>query len=332
MCGIFGFVLYNSNFFDKSLSKKLINTLFKLSESRGKEAAGIAILSNNIISVYKQPLTASKMIKTKDYKNFLDFYIHCSNNNYLKPPFVFIGHSRLVTNGIQGISYNNQPVVKDEIVCVHNGIIVNVDNLWNEFSQIQRMYEVDTEIIPSLTRFFYNQTNRLDEAIKSVFSVIKGSASIGLLLNNSPYLVLATNTGSLHLLIDKDERFLVFASEVYILQQLAKQGFIKRLLSGFSIFQVKPNEGYLINTHKPESKKFFINKENHLKIEDVLLSPYKVIDLAMEEAKALETLKRCSKCILPETFPGIKFDEEGVCNYCKNYKKQRLRGIRHWKN
>jgi len=31
-------------------------------------------------------------------------------------------------------------------------------------------------------------------------------------------------------------------------------------------------------------------------------------------------LKRCTKCILPETMPFIKFDEDGVCNYCKNYK------------
>jgi hypothetical protein len=27
-------------------------------------------------------------------------------------------------------------------------------------------------------------------------------------------------------------------------------------------------------------------------------------------------LKMCSRCVLPETFPGIKFDEDGVCNYC----------------
>ncbi len=27
-------------------------------------------------------------------------------------------------------------------------------------------------------------------------------------------------------------------------------------------------------------------------------------------------MKRCTRCILPETFPGIKFDEAGVCNYC----------------
>lgn len=28
-------------------------------------------------------------------------------------------------------------------------------------------------------------------------------------------------------------------------------------------------------------------------------------------------MKRCSHCILPETFPGIDFDEEGVCQYCR---------------
>lgn len=26
----------------------------------------------------------------------------------------------------------------------------------------------------------------------------------------------------------------------------------------------------------------------------------------------------CTKCILPDTFPGITFDEAGVCNYCRN--------------
>jgi hypothetical protein len=28
-------------------------------------------------------------------------------------------------------------------------------------------------------------------------------------------------------------------------------------------------------------------------------------------------MKRCTRCILPETFPGIRFDEEGVCQYCQ---------------
>lgn len=29
-------------------------------------------------------------------------------------------------------------------------------------------------------------------------------------------------------------------------------------------------------------------------------------------------IKRCSRCILSENFPRIKFDEEGVCNFCNN--------------
>jgi len=34
--------------------------------------------------------------------------------------------------------------------------------------------------------------------------------------------------------------------------------------------------------------------------------------------RRLQTRPRlCQKCILPETFPGIKFDEEGICNYCR---------------
>jgi hypothetical protein len=28
-------------------------------------------------------------------------------------------------------------------------------------------------------------------------------------------------------------------------------------------------------------------------------------------------MKLCTRCILPETFPGIRFDENGVCNHCR---------------
>ncbi|HOW42771.1 MAG TPA: hypothetical protein PLF03_03815 [Candidatus Omnitrophota bacterium] len=31
-------------------------------------------------------------------------------------------------------------------------------------------------------------------------------------------------------------------------------------------------------------------------------------------------MKICTKCILPETFPGIHFDKEGVCNFCRDFK------------
>ena len=31
----------------------------------------------------------------------------------------------------------------------------------------------------------------------------------------------------------------------------------------------------------------------------------------------MKTLIICNKCILPVTFPGIKFDDQGICNYCR---------------
>lgn len=31
-------------------------------------------------------------------------------------------------------------------------------------------------------------------------------------------------------------------------------------------------------------------------------------------------MKRCMRCVLPETFPGIKFNEDGICNFCLEFK------------
>lgn len=37
----------------------------------------------------------------------------------------------------------------------------------------------------------------------------------------------------------------------------------------------------------------------------------------MHEFSTLRTLRRCTRCVLPETFPGISFDEDGVCSVCR---------------
>ena len=35
---------------------------------------------------------------------------------------------------------------------------------------------------------------------------------------------------------------------------------------------------------------------------------------------------RCSQCLLPNTYPGVVFNEDGVCNHCLNFKEQELIG------
>lgn len=46
----------------------------------------------------------------------------------------------------------------------------------------------------------------------------------------------------------------------------------------------------------------------------------------VKNQEAINSLRRCTKCILPETMPFIEFDERGVCNYCRNYKKIKIKG------
>ncbi|MCJ7635643.1 hypothetical protein MUP77_25035 [Candidatus Bathyarchaeota archaeon] len=48
--------------------------------------------------------------------------------------------------------------------------------------------------------------------------------------------------------------------------------------------------------------------------------------LSSDYDETLSNMRRCTKCILPETFPGIRFDEQGVCNYCRDYKKAEVKG------
>ncbi len=40
----------------------------------------------------------------------------------------------------------------------------------------------------------------------------------------------------------------------------------------------------------------------------------------MTNAAALTNLKLCTNCILPETFPGVSFNEDGLCRYCEKEK------------
>ena len=37
-------------------------------------------------------------------------------------------------------------------------------------------------------------------------------------------------------------------------------------------------------------------------------------------------MKRCNLCILPSSFPNIKFNKDGICNICLNYKEESYKG------
>ncbi len=146
MCGIWGLVSSGDGL-DREAIEAVVSKLLVLSESRGKEAAGVAITSHSGVAVFKRASAASAMIKTKAYHTFWDQAFHPDAT-----AFSAIGHSRLVTNGSALHPNNNQPVAGKGLMTVHNGILVNVDDLWQNHPELTRHAEVDTEAFVALLR------------------------------------------------------------------------------------------------------------------------------------------------------------------------------------
>ena len=65
-----------------------------------------------------------------------------------------------------------------------------------------------------------------------------------------------------------------------------------------------------------EPRKVFINTSLQHNLNKI---PSEFIDEYDKRKNVIEKLKRCSICLLPESFPYIIFDESGECNYCNNY-------------
>ena len=349
MCGIYGVITKSKSDYDKRFLKYSLKILSNLSQSRGKDSSGLCFYndSHNRYDIIKGPISSDELLKKKSVKNV--FKNVFSNYNIQRRKLIF-GHSRLVTNGSQINPYNNQPVFKDGIICIHNGIIVNADNLWIENKNLLRKYEIDTEILPTLVRKEINQGHSIEFSVKEVINKIYGTVSAALSFVDIEKFILATNNGSLYVL-NNEKDIIYFASELYILKELSKKLSLNNKIGDFKIFQLKTNNlmsidlnsfNYKINSfEKVENHKAnnFINISKEINFIDEVSNKKKfntVIDLnkihlnlnSDFERKLLiypidkiKEIKRCNKCLLPETFPFIEFDNQGICNVCKNHKK-----------
>jgi len=347
MCGIYGVIASNkSNYTKEFLSKSLV-LLAQLSESRGKDSSGLCTFnqSANSIEVIKGPVPIGYLLKQNPSKEAISKAFAKSDN----AKYAF-GHARLVTNGTQLNDNNNQPVVKDGIVGVHNGIVVNVDELWAKHPEIIRENEIDTEVLLSLIRMELVNDKSIEVAVSNSINKVFGTVATALSFNDLDKFVVATNNGSLYTLHNGKD-ILFFASERFILSEFEKKIDISQI-GNYKIKQINSNSGivvdlkdFIINefsfdTELNGKKESFNNKKYKIDITPIV-SPKEqlstVVDLnfihlnpnAEKEQSILEypiekirTLRRCSKCLLPETFPFIHYDSNGVCNYCHNYKKK----------
>ncbi|WP_240231788.1 hypothetical protein [Devosia lacusdianchii] len=341
MCGIFGILLKPGAQVTSADARQWLEDLYKLSESRGKESAGLHISApaNGTAMTLKGALPATEFIRTAQFHTG---YTEAAGpafaaNSNTGAPLALVAHSRLVTNGAAERPENNQPVRYGDVTMVHNGIIVNVDNLWSTHADLQRTAEVDTQVMAALIASRVQAGATATQATQAAFQEISGAASIAWTAQCSNLVVIATNTGDIYYAIDSERGTLTFASERYILKtalhERGSAAVIEWLTAGsgleidletlsagrFDLHEVgidMRNVGRIVPAEGAGYREIHIGE---------LARPAAAPQLADEkliryDEARIGQLKRCSKCILPETFPFIAFDEQGVCNYCHGYK------------
>lgn len=335
MCGIFGIVCGLDSRLTSAQAGRLVQGLLEASKTRGSEAAGLAVHNGAKIEVLKQAGSVEILLGNRRFQELLSrtlegFDARRAERRGLS--LAITGHSRLVTNGFQSNDDNNQPVIHSGSVGIHNGIIVNDRALAAERPEIKLRSEVDSELLVGLLRSELDDCNDLIEASRRTFEAIDGSASISILFDHLPVLLLATNTGSLFTLATADGSFLAFASERFILQRLAKENDLEQWVGPTRLEQVVAGRAMAIHLDSNVVRAQAIARFSLERVEAASLNgPFRPAQEAPRSAvvdltRAASDLRRCKQCILPESYPFVDFDAAGVCRYCRNWRRISVKG------
>lgn len=301
-----------------------LKLLFRLSESRGVESAGVAYDNGNEIACLKKNIAASKFLKLKTYRSLIQE--SSASGRY----DAIIAHARMVTNGTSEDNRNNQPVVTDSNVLVHNGIITNESELHARFPLQSKRFDVDSEWLGLLLRHFMDSGLAPKEAVSRIYEEIKGAASFACLFPDRSELLLSSNTGSVYCLTGRN--WFVFASERAILRQYQKQSRLASDFEGAEIVQIRPGDCLLLPVGGEKLCretdgliKPIRDRTDYEPVRPAKTSAAMDIDRWFEDnSDRIGALRRCTKCLLAETFPFITFNAEGVCNYCLNHPAPKL--------
>jgi len=329
MCGIFGLVLGRDPRITTGFAGRVVHSLYEFSQTRGSEAAGLTVRTPDGLDVLKQAGSVETFLASAKFDELRSRAIASHSRNLGGGPATVValtGHTRLVTNGYQSNSDNNQPVIARGTVGVHNGIIVNDADLWRAHPDLVRRSDVDTEILVNLLRKHLDGTNDLAAATQKTFGEISGAASIGILFDEHDELLLATNTGSLHYLQNAEGTFFAFASERFILQELADRLDLARQVGEVRIRQLPAFEALAVSLRDLSTRAFPAVARNGRAPARVEPARSAAALPIVDHTHSADGLRRCTRCILPESYPFMSFDEQGVCSYCRRWKPIQVKG------
>lgn len=202
MCGIVGYIGNNDT------KEILLKGLEKL-EYRGYDSAGIAVMNENGVHVFKEKG------RIADLREIVDLGVTAN---------IGIGHTRWATHGVPSKT-NSHPhqSTTDRFTLVHNGVIENYDLLKREFlADVSFVSETDTEVIVQLIERFVNEGLEVVEAFRKTLSLLHGSYALALLdEQNSGTIYVAKNKSPL--LVGLGDTFNVVASDAMAMLQVTNQ-------------------------------------------------------------------------------------------------------------
>ncbi|WP_099156737.1 glutamine--fructose-6-phosphate transaminase (isomerizing) [Virgibacillus ndiopensis] len=192
MCGIVGYIGQNDT------KEILLNGLEKL-EYRGYDSAGIAMLNDNGMNLFKVKGRIAAL------RERVDNSISATMG---------IGHTRWATHGVPS-EENAHPhqSTSGRFTLVHNGVIENYQDLKNEYlSDVTFASETDTEVVVQLIEKLFENHQDTAEAFRQAMGLLKGSYAIGMIdSEDQDTLYVAKNKSPL--LVGLGEGFNVVASD-----------------------------------------------------------------------------------------------------------------------
>ncbi len=188
---------------------------------------------------------------------------------------------------------------------LHNGIIVNTQEVWKNCKTKQRL-EIDSEAILGVALDHLEAGKPFERIPESVLAKCRGIANCALAIPKLGRMLLFSNSGSLF--VGEQGKALVFSSEKYPLMKLGLSK-VRQVWQKPEILEI-PVSGELTITDRRSRTENLIPVLGKSTAEEAMLEYPR------------PKLKRCTRCILPETMPFIEFDSSGVCNYCLHYRSR----------
>ncbi|RKO62565.1 glutamine--fructose-6-phosphate transaminase (isomerizing) [Caldibacillus debilis] len=234
MCGIVGYIGTDDS------KEILLRGLEKL-EYRGYDSAGIALLNQEGIHIFKEKG------RIQDLRRVVDPAIQAG---------VGIGHTRWATHG-KPSKTNAHPhqSASGRFVIVHNGVIENYEQLKNEYlADVPLQSDTDTEVVVQLVERFANEGLPAFDAFRRTLRLLKGSYAFALLDKEDKGTIYVAKNKS-PLLVGLGDGFKVVASDAMAMLQLTNQ-FVELMDQETVIVRKDHIEIYALDGTKIERKPF----------------------------------------------------------------------------